>query len=144
MIAKILLVCAILFLACAAAIAQQPPPGHDPVGETLFPPELIMQNQKTIGLDDNQKGLIRGEIIKAQGRFTELQWQLQDAMESLTSLLKQDKVDEQQVLAQLDKVLNLERDIKRAQISLLVRLKNKLTPEQQGRLRALRGKPGGE
>jgi len=47
-------------------------------------------------------------------------------------------VDEAQTLAQLDKLLNAERDIKRAQIALLVRLKNKLTAEQQEKLMELR------
>jgi Spy/CpxP family protein refolding chaperone len=133
----LLLFIAVPLLACSA-IAQQPQPEHDPVGENLFPPELIMQNQKAIGLDDAQKVFIRAEISKAQGHFTDLQWQLQDAMESLVALLKPESVDEQQVLAQLDKVLALEREIKRAQIGLMVRLKNKLTREQQAHLRQMR------
>ena len=62
-------------------------------------------------------------------------------MESLVTLLKQNPVDEAQVMAQLDKVLNAEREVKRAQIALMVRIKNKLTPEQQSRLRQSRGKP---
>jgi len=65
-------------------------------------------------------------------------------METLVSQLKQQTVDEQQVLAQLDKVLDLEREIKRAQMGLMVRIKNKLTREQQARLRQLRDKPAGE
>ena len=137
---KALLACAVLLLAGVAA-AQQPHPGSDPLGASLFPPELIMQNQKAIGLDEAQKTYIRAEISKAQGRFTELQWQLQDAMETLVTLLKQDTAEEQQVLTQLDKVLNIEREIKRAQMGLLVRIKNKLTSEQQARLRELRAKP---
>ena len=138
---KALLFCAALFLVAAAG-AQQPKPGNDPIGENLFPPELLMQNQKAIGLNEAQKTYIRAEISKAQGRFTELQWQLQDAMESLAGLLKQDVADEQPVLAQLEKVLNLEREIKRTQLTLMVRIKNKLTSEQQARLRELRGSPG--
>jgi hypothetical protein len=112
----------------------------DPVRGNLFPPELIMRNQKAIGLTDEQKTTIRGELLQAQTRFTELQWELQDQVESLVSLLKQEKVDEQQALAQLDKVLDVEREVKRAQIGLMVRLKNKLTPEQQAQLREIRGK----
>jgi Spy/CpxP family protein refolding chaperone len=50
-------------------------------------------------------------------------------------------VDEQHVLAQLEKVLAAEREIKKEQVTLLVRIKNKLTPEQQGKLTELRGKP---
>src|SRR6266478_5382849 len=104
---RALLLFFVLPLLAYTAIAQQPQlqPGPDPVGENLFPPELIMQNQKAIGLDDAQKTFIRAEISKAQGHFTDLQWQLQDAMESLVTLLKPESVDEQQVLAQLDKVL---------------------------------------
>jgi hypothetical protein len=47
-------------------------------------------------------------------------------------------------MAQLDKVLNAEDEVKRTQIALMVRIKTKLTPEQQARLRHLRGKSTGE
>ncbi len=133
----------IFLLVLGVAVAQQRAE-HDPVGENLFAPDLIMQNQQGIGLDTSQKTYIRGELTKAQGRFTELQWQLQDNMESLGALLKQEQADEQQVLAQLDKVLNAEREIKRAQLTLMVRLKNKLTPEQQAKLRTIRQQSGGK
>ena len=119
-------------------VAAQPPQGQDPVGENLFPPDLVLANQKAIGLDETQKALVRAEVLKAQTRFTELQFQLQDAMEMLVGVLKQNPVDETQVLAQLDKVLNAEREVKRAQIALMVRIKNKLTGEQQARLQQLR------
>jgi len=104
------------------------------MAENLFPPELVMAHQKAIDLSDAQRASIRAELLKAQTRFTELQWQLQDAMEGLVSLLKQSSVDEAQVMSQLDKVLTSEREIKRTQISLLVRIKNKLTPDQQAYL----------
>jgi hypothetical protein len=58
-------------------------------------------------------------------------------MERLVSLLKQSKVDEKQTASQLDKVLGAEREIKRAQLMLLVRIKNNLTPAQQTQLREL-------
>ena len=127
--------CLLLFPMLAAA---QQPPGRDPLMENLFPPEIVMSHQKAIELADAQKAYIRGELLKAQSRFTELQWQLQDAMEALVSLLKQTPADETQVMVQLDKVLSSEREIKRTQIGLLVRIKNKLTPEQQARLQKLR------
>ncbi len=142
--ARMLCLCVVLLFAGGSAVAQRGPqaPGPDPVGENLFPPELIMSHQEAIGLAPEQKTYLREELRKAQGQFTDLQWQLQDAMEALGSMLKQNSVDEQAVLAQLDKVLAAEREIKRTQISLMVRIKNKLTPEQQARLRELRGKPG--
>jgi Spy/CpxP family protein refolding chaperone len=126
-------------LILVSSLSAQQPPASDPLSGLLFPPELVMSRQNSIGLSDAQKTYLRAEILKAQTRFTELQWQLQDAMEGLIGLLKQPKADEAQVAAQLDKVLASEREIKRAQISLLVRIKNDLTMEQQHQLQALRG-----
>ena len=119
-------------------LAAQLPTGHDPVTENLFPPELVMSHQKAIELSDAQKAYIRSELLKAQAHFTELQWQLQDAMEGLVSILKEPSADESQAINQLDKVLSSEREIKRTQIGMLVRIKNKLTPDQQARLQKLR------
>jgi Spy/CpxP family protein refolding chaperone len=134
---RVLVVAAIGLLVPMFLAAQQPT-GPDPIMDTLFPPELVMAHQKAIGLDDAQKSDIRNELLKAQTHFTDLQWQLQDAMESLTALLKKNPADEGQVLAQLDKVLATERELKRTQFGLLVRIRNRLTPEQQARLQKLR------
>jgi len=143
---KIYILCIVLVLAGAAvsihALQQQPQmpqqPQKDPIGENLFPPELIMQNQEAINLTDDQKSALKAELRQAQTKFTELQWQLEDQAEKMASMLKQSRPDEQQVLAQLDKVLNAEREIKREQIGLLIRIKNRLTPEQQAKLTQIR------
>ena len=128
----------LLFIYRATARAQQPPP--DPLGENLFPPELVMQHQQAIGLTEEQRNFIKAEIQKAQTRFTELQWQLQNEVETMVSLVKEQRADEQQVLDQLDRILNLEREIKRTHFTLIVRIKNRLTPEQQARLREIKNK----
>lgn len=136
---RILCICAISLLAAGIARAQQP--GEDPLGQSFFPPELVIQHQEAIGLSPEQKEAFKTEIRQAQLKFTELQWKLQDEMEKMLSLVKQTHPDEQQVLAQLDRVLSAEREVKREQITLLVRIKNKLTPEQQAKLAELRNKP---
>jgi len=92
-----------------------------------FLKRLAKESGIEIGLSEAQKTYLHAEVLKAQTRFTELQWQLQDELEELRGLLKQSKADEAQVLVQLDKVLASEREIKRAQMSLLVRIKNNLT-----------------
>jgi Spy/CpxP family protein refolding chaperone len=51
-------------------------------------------------------------------------------------------VDEAAVLDEVDRILNMEREIKRAQISLMVRIKNTLTPEQQKKLADIRSRMG--
>lgn len=132
---------ALLFFVATPLWGQQSP---DLIGDALFAPELVMQNQQAIRLTDDQKSFIIAEIHKAQSQFPELQWRLQGEMETMASLLKQDRVDEQRVQAQLDRVLGLEREIKRAQITLLVRIKNTLTPEQRGRLQEIKKKLQGK
>jgi len=136
--ARVLCVCLMILGMAGAAGAQQPE--QDPIGQSFFAPELVIQHQEAIGLSAEQKDSLKTEIRQAQLKFTELQWKLQDEMEKMVSLVKQGHVDEQQVLAQLDKVLAAEREVKREQVTLLVRIKNKLTPEQQGKLAELRGK----
>jgi Spy/CpxP family protein refolding chaperone len=138
---KLLLPTLLLLFNTATLGAQQPP--SDPLGENLFPPELVMQHQQALGLSEEQKTYFKTELRQAQALFTEFQWRLQDEMEKMAALVKQDNVDESQTLTQLDKILNLERDIKRAQIALLIRIKNRLSPEQQVKLRELRSRPHG-
>src|SRR5713101_4803007 len=137
--AAFLCICAALLFAAGADRAQQPE--QDPIGQSFFAPELVIQHQEAIGLSAEQKEYLKTEIRQAQLKFTELQWKLQDEMEKLVALVKQPRVDEQQVLAQLERLLAAEREIKREQVTLLVRIKNKLTAEQQGKLLEMRSKP---
>ena len=135
---QILCMCALVVILGGAARAQQL--GDDPIGQSFFAPELVIQHQEAIGLNAEQKDYFKAEIRQAQLKFTELQWKLQDEMEKLVSLVKQPRVDEQQALAQLERVLAAEREIKKEQVTLLVRIKNKLTPDQQSKLAELRSK----
>jgi Spy/CpxP family protein refolding chaperone len=118
-----------------------PPPPPDPIGHNLFPPEVVMQHRQAIGLSDEQKNAIKQELMKASAHFNEMQWQMQDEMETMDNLTKGSTVDEAQVLAQLDKILNLERDLKRTQLTLAIRIKNKLSAEQQTQLRDMLQRP---
>ena len=113
-----------------------PPP--DAISAQLFPPELIMQNQKVLRLTDEQKKAIKAEIQSCQSRLTEASWDFQGEMENLVSLMKESKVDEKHCLAQLDKVMSLEDSVKRAHFTLVVRVKNLLTPDQQAKLQEIR------
>ena len=138
---RILLAATFLLLAgVQLSRAQQQP--LDPIGDNLIPPELIMQHQQEIGLSPDQKSFINAELQKAQAKFSELQWQLAGEIETMASLVKQERIDEAQSLAQLDKILNLEREIKRTHIALVIRIKNRLSGEQQARLQELKRKPG--
>ena len=124
------------------------PPDPDPLAHLMFPPDMIMNHARQLNLTDEQKAFMRSEVQKTTASFQDLQWKLQDQMELLQETMKSTSVNEQQALAQLDKVLELEREIKRLHIGLAVRLKNRLTPEQQDQLHKMRpdhpmGMPGG-
>lgn len=117
-------------------------PPADPLGDVMFPPDLILGHSREIMLTAEQKSFMRGEVQKTTSRFTELQWALHDAMEDLHQALESSSVNDQQALTLLDKVLDIEREIKRLHFGMGIRLKNKLTPEQQAKLQSLRmGRP---
>jgi Spy/CpxP family protein refolding chaperone len=123
--------------------AQQPAaqvPGQaDPFGRYLFPPELVMQHQGQIGLQDSQRAALQNAIQDAQSTMLKMQFALAGEAEKLTKLLEGARLEERDVLAQVDRILMIEREVKKAQMTLMIRIKNTLTPEQQERLRALRG-----
>jgi Spy/CpxP family protein refolding chaperone len=128
----------LILVVTGAAAGQQPPreqPAPDPFAGNLFPPELIMQNQAGLSLTEQQRSAMMAEIQRTQNQAASVQWRLQANMERLGAIMHQPKIDEGQALVQLDSVLALEREMKRAQITLLVRLKNQLTAEQQAFLR---------
>ena len=119
------------------AVKAQQTPSPDPFAGNLFPPELIMQHQDALGLSEVQKTFFKAELSKTQTRLTELQWDLQAEVSKLAASVKPNYVDDATTLHYLDSVLAIEREIKRMHIGLLVRVKNKLTPEQQVQLREI-------
>jgi len=118
--------------------AQSPP--ADPLAENLFPPELVIQHQSDIGLTEEQRNNLMAEIQKAQERFGELQQRLQKEVEAFGALLKREQVEEQVAMAQFDKVLSQERELKRAHLALVLGIRSKLTREQQTKLRDIKSK----
>jgi Spy/CpxP family protein refolding chaperone len=128
-----------LLVLITAAWAQKPQ--DDPIAQTLFPPELVMKYRTEINLDEGQSRAIKETIQKAQTKFLDMQWDMQSEAEKLIRLLQARPVDEAAVLAQVDQVLNREREIKKAQISLLIHIKNLLSEAQQNKLNELRQRP---
>jgi Spy/CpxP family protein refolding chaperone len=115
-----------------------PPPQEDPIGERLFPAELIMSHQLEISLDAKTRAAMVDDIQKFQTQVVKVQWDMKSEGDTLAHMLDDARPDETKVLAQADKVMTLERDMKRAHLGLLVRLKGRLTPAQQATLQKLR------
>jgi Spy/CpxP family protein refolding chaperone len=127
----------ILLLAATPILAAQEP--EPEFAKFLYPPELVMQHQQAIRLTPEQRTAVTQAIRDFQAKVVELQWKMQDEAQKLTELVQETRVDETQTLTQVDRVLSIEREIKRAHMALLVRIKNTLTSEQQATLASLRG-----
>ncbi len=124
------------------AMRNQRRAGRDPLRDKLFPPELIMGHQEDIGLTDAQRKAIIKEIEGGQSKLVPLQWQVRAEADKLEAALAAPRVDEQRALALADKVSGLERDLKRLHLTLLIRIKNILSADQQQRLQQMRGGRG--
>ena len=122
------------------ALSHAQAPGPDPIADNLFPPELVMRHSGDLSLDERQRNAIREAVQQAQSRFTDLQFELQPEAERMGRLLQSRPVDETAVLAQADRIMGLEREIKKTHLALLVRIKNQLSAGQQEKLAALRRK----
>jgi Spy/CpxP family protein refolding chaperone len=137
---------AFAFVLSAASVAAQGPPagqrgpgpGQDDWGRNFFAPELVMQHQAEIGLQDAQRAALTSAVQQAQAKFMDVQWKLSAEGEKMGRLLQGTHVDETQVLEEVDRILALEREIKKGQISLMVRIKNTLTAAQQAKLAEIR------
>jgi Spy/CpxP family protein refolding chaperone len=125
----------------ARAQAQAAPSIDDPIARTLFEPELIMKHRRAIALTDEQRDAISRLIRELQGQVVSLQWELQDHVESLAGELGRPRVDLDRARDRLERVMQTERRIKEGHLTLLVRIKNLLTPQQQQTLNRLRTEP---
>jgi Spy/CpxP family protein refolding chaperone len=116
----------------------------DPITENLYAPDMLIRHADEVGLDDAQKQFIASQARDNRQKYVDMQQNLQSQMAVLADIIRQGHPDEQAALAQLDKVLAAERDIKRAQLSMALAIRDKLTPEQQAKARELRQKYAAE
>ena len=106
----------------------------DPIGRYLYPPELIMSHAQDLQLQDKQRERVKSEVQNAQSKFFDLQWKTKEESEKMVKLMQQSPLDEAKILEQADRVMALEREIKRTHLTMLIHLRNMLTPEQQAKL----------
>jgi Spy/CpxP family protein refolding chaperone len=130
-------------LGVAASAGAQPlfpgPMGrHAPFLGNLFPPEAIMAHQGEIELTAAQRTAIVKAVSEAQTKLLDLRWQSEAEAEKLGKLLAADKIDQAAALAEAQRLMGIEQELKTAHLTLLIRIKNELTPAQQAKLRELR------
>ena len=147
MIRAILIALALASVLVAAGerpVAAQPK-GGPPMGmgrpqflDDLFPPETLMRSQGALELTPAQRTAITSAIKAAQERLNTLQWDLAAKNEAVAKLVAPDQVDVDTVLAAASEAIDLEGQVKKEHLKLLLQIKNVLTPAQIAKLRAER------
>ncbi|SEJ55069.1 TonB-dependent outer membrane receptor, SusC/RagA subfamily, signature region [Cyclobacterium xiamenense] len=107
----------------------------------LYSADLVMSHRDKINLTDQQATTIKEIHSKNAGEFSTLKWDLEEATSTLNELMDRSKVSVEAVEKQMDRVLSLENQLKKLQLTTLVAIKNELTEQQQQRLNGF--KPGG-
>ena len=139
-----LLVLSLVTVISRSGLAQAPgQPGEDPLARYLYPPDFVFDHQQAIGLNDAIRQKIQDAVIEAQKKFMGLQFAMSKQTETLKGLLQPGNVNEDAVLKQTDQMLGIEREVKRIQLSLMIKIKNALTAEQQEMLKKIREQSDG-
>ncbi len=110
----------------------------DFVRRAFFSPEILMANQRKIGLTPEQRETFVRAMTEAQTDMLPVKLEMSEAAADLALLLEGPRVDEEAALQAAQRVLELEQRTKLRHMELLVRIKNLLTVEQQRRLREIR------
>ena len=134
---KIFTLIALLAITSRLVATDNPTAPTDPFAGAFFPPEVVVLAGDQLGLTKEQRDAIRARAEKMQSSAGDLTQQMGREVNALSTLARQAKTDEPALLAQLDRVLDTERQLKHLHIGLLAWIKNSLTPDQQAKLRDL-------
>jgi hypothetical protein len=121
----------------AAAPVSRPTAAPE-INAYLVEPELVLRFGTQAGVDQAVVDAVAKVFQDQRAKLEEAQQKLRTDTAALNELVRQDQPDAKACLAQLDKVLEDERVIKRMNLELALLVKAKLTPDQIARLIQLR------
>lgn len=140
---KTLRLIALAAVLLAPRIHAQAPP-NDPVGSKLFAPEFIGANAETISLSESQQEKMRAIVERSKPHFVELGTKLKEAAEALGKAIEQSGADRAAIMPLFEKVQDCEREMKRAQLGMLIELRGILSEEQRTWLTQLKAQQAGQ
>jgi hypothetical protein len=123
-------------LGMGTAMAEVP---KDVFKGKLFAPNIILENRDALQLSKEQFTAIRAAVVEVQAGVAEHAWDMQEAYQALMLELDKAPIDEDRVLQYASTALLAENQVKKMQMTMLVRLKNLLTAEQISHLEAVHG-----
>lgn len=114
----------------------------DMLARDYFSARFVLANAEAIALTEEQRAAIETEARAAASEFGGLQFDLDNQLRRMMRLARENPVDEEAVITQLDAVLEVERGIKTLQLRTAVRVRNTLSVEQQEQLLEIRREAG--
>lgn len=136
------LIIGMALMACGLAQAQNPKQAPVPVEKELVPPEILMRFRETLRVTPEQEGFLKEQVEAASRGMEKLKARMDEASAALRKVLEADAIDEDLAKARLGDVLDVEREVKQLQMAMMVRINNRLEPEQRRMCRALRKELG--
>ena len=123
---------AILILAAGLAFGQAGAAEAKPdiFKGKLFPPNVILEHQSGLGLSKEQFQAIKTAVVDVQANVAEHEWDMREAYLAIMTELDRSPVDESRVLQLVNDALLAENEVKKEQMTMLIRLRNLLTDEQ--------------
>jgi len=96
----------------------------------LYPAHIIMRHQKRLAITEAQRSQITGAVKAFQSEGADLQRSMQSERQLLRQSFAGYTINTKDSLAQAEKVLALESQLKLAHFRQLIKIKNTLTEEQ--------------
>ncbi|MEE8426919.1 MAG: hypothetical protein V3S15_06505 [Woeseiaceae bacterium] len=129
-----------LFACLAFTTAMAAGPKADMFEGKLFPPNVILEHRADLDLTREQFTAIKAAVVEVQANIAGYEWDMREAQQNIMAELDQSPVDEKRVLEHVSAVLAAENQVKKQQMTMLIRLRNLLTADQVAYLESLRGK----
>ena len=103
----------------------------------LYSPELIMRHQDELNLTAAQVDAIKKEMKTYQTNSIDEKWDIQSASDGLRKELEKNKIDKQQALSWMDKLMAAKTAVKKQHLSMLITIHNILSQDQIEKLKHL-------
>jgi len=128
------MIIALALLAPAGATQAGPGPGF------LGPPPgaLLDYHADELGLADETRRAIRDIVDASRSEGETLRRELRDERLALRDLMRQDRVDAQAVLAQVERIGGLQTELEKHRIATMLAIREQLSPEERTALMELR------
>ncbi len=127
----------IVALTMTMPVQAQEDDGDDVFRGKLFAPEHILEHRDALDLSREQFAAIRSAVVATQSGIAGYEWDLAEAYQKLLASLDRSPIDADEANRFVEQALDAENEVKKAQVRLLVELRNLLSEEQVVKLRRL-------